>query len=95
MSDPVEHQQPFNELSEGTVSFLFTDIERSTQLLSQLGDMYAAILEQHHQLMRVVFNKWHGRVIDTQGDAFFVAFPRAMDAVRYVSMQPTKIYLGR
>ncbi|MGD9093774.1 MAG: adenylate/guanylate cyclase domain-containing protein, partial [Anaerolineales bacterium] len=84
MTDQVEHQQPFNELPEGTVTFLFTDIEGSTKLLSQLGDRYATLLDEHHDLMRSVFNKWHGREIDTQGDAFFVSFPRATEAVSAV-----------
>jgi hypothetical protein len=37
-----------DELPSGTVTFLFTDIEGSTQLLNQLGgDRYAEILEEH------------------------------------------------
>ncbi|MCB0258070.1 MAG: adenylate/guanylate cyclase domain-containing protein, partial [Anaerolineae bacterium] len=65
----------------GTVTFLFTDIEGSTQLLAQLRDQYTELLAEHHRLLREVFNRWNGREVDTQGDAFFVAFARAGDAI--------------
>jgi predicted ATPase/DNA-binding SARP family transcriptional activator len=65
----------------GTVTFLFTDIEGSTQLLADLGRAYADLLGAHHRLLRASFDPWGGQVMDTQGDAFFVAFPRARDAL--------------
>jgi class 3 adenylate cyclase/tetratricopeptide (TPR) repeat protein len=68
-------------LPSGTVTFLFTDIEGSTRLLKQLGDRYAVLLEDHHRLLREAFAQHGGQVVDTQGDAFFVAFARARDAV--------------
>jgi WD40 repeat protein/class 3 adenylate cyclase len=66
----------------GTVTFLFTDIEGSTNLLDKLGDQYAAVLATHHKIMRDALQKWNGREVDTQGDAFFVTFARALDAVQ-------------
>ena len=69
----------------GTVTFLFTDIEGSTNLLSQLGDQYATLLADHHKIMRTVIQKWNGREVDTQGDAFFVTFGRALDAIQCVA----------
>src|SRR4026207_760933 len=54
----------------GTVTFLFTDIEESTNLLDRLGDQYAAVLTEHHEIMRAAIQKWNGREVDTQGDAF-------------------------
>ncbi len=69
------------ELPTGTVTFLFTDIEGSTRLLKRLGARYADVLEEHHRLLRRVFAEFDGREVDTQGDALFVAFPRAKDAV--------------
>ena len=69
-------------LPTGTVTFLFTDIEGSTDLLQRLGDRrYAQVLEEHRRLLREAFAKGNGQEIDTQGDAFLVAFPRARDAV--------------
>jgi eukaryotic-like serine/threonine-protein kinase len=69
------------ELPTGTVTFLFTDIEGSTRLLKRLGARYANVLEEHHRLLRTALAEFDGREVDTQGDALFVAFPRAKDAV--------------
>jgi predicted ATPase/class 3 adenylate cyclase len=69
------------ELPSGTVTLLFTDIEGSTRLLHELGDRYAAVLEEHRRLLREAFTRNGGVEVDTQGDAFFVAFERAADAV--------------
>lgn len=69
----------------GTVTFLFTDIEGSTQLLHRLGEGYARVLAEQREILRVAFEKFNGREMDTQGDAFFVAFARASDAVNAVA----------
>jgi predicted ATPase/class 3 adenylate cyclase len=69
------------ELPTGTVTFLFTDIEGSTKLLDELGDAYAAALDGHRVILRKAFADHGGTEVDTQGDAFFVAFTRASDAV--------------
>jgi class 3 adenylate cyclase len=68
-------------LPEGTVTLLFTDIEGSTRLLKLLKERYADVLEDHNRLLRAAFEDAGGKEIDTQGDAFFVAFGRAQDAV--------------
>jgi YVTN family beta-propeller protein len=69
------------ELPHGTITFLFTDIEGSTRLLKQLGERYGVARADHHRLLRAAFAQHDGQEIDTQGDAFFVAFRRAKDAV--------------
>jgi predicted ATPase len=69
------------ELPTGTVTFLFTDIEGSTRLLDELRDRYAGVLAEHHRLIREAITEHGGVEVDTQGDAFFVAFTRASDAV--------------
>ncbi len=69
------------DLPAGTVTLLFTDIEGSTHLLQQMGESYANILAEHHQLLRTAFRGHHGHEVDTQGDSFFVAFTRATYAV--------------
>jgi predicted ATPase/class 3 adenylate cyclase len=68
-------------LPTGTVTFLFTDVAGSTRLLQQLGDRYAEALSQHRQLLRAAYAAHGGVEVDTQGDAFFVAFPTAPAAV--------------
>jgi class 3 adenylate cyclase len=69
-------------LPGGTVTFVFTDIEGSTQLLQELGDeAYGEVSGDHRRLVRDTFGARGGTEIDTQGDAFFFSFPRARDAV--------------
>jgi YVTN family beta-propeller protein len=70
-----------SELPVGTVTFLFTDIEGSTQLLKQLRDQYGIALEDQQRILRESFANHGGHEIDTQGDSFFVAFRRAKDGV--------------
>jgi predicted ATPase len=70
-------------LPSGTVTFLFTDVEGSTKLLHELGDeRYAKALAQHRRVLREAFTAHRGIEVDTQGDAFFVAFSTAPDALR-------------
>ena len=69
------------DLPRGTVTFLFTDIEGSTRLLKRLHDRYAVAMADHQRLLRAAFEENGGREIDTQGDAFFVVFRRAKDAL--------------
>ena len=70
-----------SELPTGTVTFLFTDIEGSTRLLEELGPRYGGVLEEHRRVLRQAFERHEGVEVDTQGDAFFVAFARATDAL--------------
>ena len=69
------------DLPSGTVSFLFTDVEGSTRLVRRLGDGYGDVLADHHRLLRAAFEQAGGEELGTAGDAFFVAFSRARDAV--------------
>ena len=89
------------ELPTGTVTFLFTDIEGSTRLLQELGDRYAEVLAEHHRELRAVWLRHEGFEVDTQGDAFFVAFGRASDAVaaaadaqRALAGGPVRVRMG-
>jgi predicted ATPase/class 3 adenylate cyclase/DNA-binding CsgD family transcriptional regulator len=68
-------------LQTGTLTLLFTDIEGSTSLLQQVGERYTQVLGECRRLLRAAFYHYHGHEVDTQGDAFFVAFARATDAV--------------
>src|ERR687897_2206598 len=77
----ARHMTPKDELPGGTVTFLFTDIEGSTRLAARLGERYVEVLADHQRLLRNAFARSGGREIATQGDAFFVVFPRAKDAV--------------
>jgi class 3 adenylate cyclase len=90
------------ELPTGTVTFLFTDVEGSTRLLDELGaEQYAEALAGHRRLLRETFVVHGGVEVDTQGDAFFVAFataPAAMAAAREgqvsLSEGPIRVRMG-
>ena len=70
------------EQPQGSVTLLFSDIEGSTQLLHALGPQrYTASLALHRQLLREAFARRGGYEVDEEGDAFFVAFGSAQDAV--------------
>jgi predicted ATPase len=89
-------------LPTGTVTMLFTDIEGSTRLVRELGtDRYTAALAEHRHELRDVFARHRGMEVDTQGDAFFVAFGRATDAVaaaeeaqRRLKASPLRVRVG-
>jgi predicted ATPase/class 3 adenylate cyclase len=89
------------ELPTGVVTLLFTDVEGSTRLLQELGDGYGAALHEHRGRLRAAFAAHGGVEVDTQGDAFFVAFGRASDAVsaavegqRALAGSPIRVRMG-
>jgi predicted ATPase/class 3 adenylate cyclase len=70
------------QLPTGTVTFLFSDIEGSTQTLQRLGaDGYARALAESQVILRAIWVAHEGGEVDTAGDGFFVAFPSAPQAV--------------
>ena len=78
----AQHHSSMRELPSGTVTFLFTDVEGSTRLLHEVGPQrYAEVLAEHRRVLREAFARHGGVEVDTQGDAFFVAFATAPGAV--------------
>src|SRR5213593_367262 len=73
------------DLPTGVVTLLFTDVEGSTRLLHELGEEYGEALQEHRRRLRAAFADHEGVEVDTQGDAFFVAFSRASNAVAAAS----------
>jgi predicted ATPase/class 3 adenylate cyclase len=67
-------------LPRGTLTFLFTDIEGSTKLLSELGTgRYHEVLEAHTDALRRAFVRGHE--VRIEGDALFVVFATAQEAL--------------
>ncbi len=69
-------------LPTGTVTFVVTDIERSTPLLRALGEGYADVLDRHRALLRDAWARWGGHEVDCRGDSFLVAFSEAAAALK-------------
>jgi predicted ATPase/class 3 adenylate cyclase len=67
-------------LPDGTVTFLFTDLEGSTRLLRSQGSAYAGLLERHRAILSGAASE--GTVFGSAGDALFVAFNDAAAALR-------------
>jgi class 3 adenylate cyclase len=63
------------------VTFLFSDIEGSTELSRRHGAAYGDLRAEHRLLLRGALEAHHGHEVDAEGDAFFVVFERATDAV--------------
>ena len=68
-------------LRSGTLTLMFSDIEGSTRLLTQLGAHYGEALSVQRSIMREEITRWHGTESGTEGDSFFVVFTSATDAV--------------
>ncbi len=74
-----------NMLPTGTVTFVFTDIEGSTQLLQKWPEEFPAMLDAHHHLIRSAFGDHGGTEIDVTGDGFFFVFTSPLEAIKAVS----------
>jgi predicted ATPase len=91
-----------HELPSGSVTLLFTDVEGSTRLLSELGaEAYDEALAEHRRVLREAFARHGGVEVDTQGDAFFYAFPSAPEAIeaagegrQALSVGPIRVRMG-
>jgi predicted ATPase len=83
------------ELPRGTVTFLFTDVEGSTRLLRELGaERYAQALAEHRRIVREACAEHGGVEVDTQGDAFFFAFPTAPGALHAARVATESLAAG-
>lgn len=66
---------PPESLPSGTVTFLFTDIEGSTNLAQQYPEALPVLLARHNAIMQHAIESNQGTVFRMAGDAFCAAFP--------------------
>ena len=65
-------------LPQGTVTFLFADVEGSTALLERLGrERYGGVLDRERELLRTAVTAGGGVEVDATGDSLLAAFPSA------------------
>ena len=69
------------DLPRGEVTFLFGDLEGSTEMLSTLGDAYIDVLAELRRIVREVTDRFAGRVVDARADECFLAFTAPSQAV--------------
>ncbi len=61
---------------DGTVTMMFSDIENSTSLNSELGDdQWVKLLDAHDRLVHTYVDRYRGHVVKSQGDGYMVVFP--------------------
>jgi class 3 adenylate cyclase len=83
------------DLPTGTVTFLFTDVEGSTRLLEEVGDeAYEEALSVHRRIVRAACQAHDGVEVDTQGDAFFFAFPEPSGALAAAQQMTERLAAG-
>ena len=81
MASELHARSPAAAHPTGTVTFLFTDIEGSTQRWERDRDAMNAALARHDALLRAAISAHGGDVFKTVGDAFCAAFVTAGDAI--------------
>lgn len=69
-------------LPSGTVTFLFTDIEGSTQLWEKYPEEMKSALAKHDAMLKEAIESNHGHVIKTTGDGIHAVFEKAIDAIQ-------------
>jgi class 3 adenylate cyclase len=81
----VEEERPDlrgHTAPDGTVTILFSDIERSTELNERLGDhRFLELLREHNEIVRDQVRVHRGFEVKSQGDGFMIAFASPSDAV--------------
>ncbi|MFN0146027.1 MAG: adenylate/guanylate cyclase domain-containing protein [Dehalococcoidia bacterium] len=66
----------------GTLTIMFTDIERSTSMVNELGERDAfQVINAHNAVLREAFREFRGREAKRIGDGFLVLFASARDAI--------------
>jgi predicted ATPase/class 3 adenylate cyclase len=68
-------------LPDGTVTFLFTDIEGSTRLWEQHPEAMKVALARHDNLLRDIIETQGGHVVKTTGDGLHAVFAQASESV--------------
>ena len=70
------------DLPTGTVTFLFTDIVRSSELWQAYPEAMEAALARHDALARSAVEEHHGHIVKMRGDGLHAVFISAVDALR-------------
>lgn len=71
------------EPDHALATVLFTDIVRSTDLASEMGDRrWRDLIDRHNTIVRSELARWRGNEVVTTGDGFLATFESPLDAIR-------------
>ena len=76
-----------SNLPTGTVTFLFTDIEGSTQLWGKYPEEMKSALAEHDSILKQALESNHGHLIKTMGDGVHAVFTTVIDAINFAVME--------
>jgi class 3 adenylate cyclase len=76
----------------GSVSIVFTDVQGSTALWESCPSDMKAAIDIHDAIMRQCYTNHHGYEINTEGDAFHLAFQHPADALAFALQAQLKLY---
>ena len=76
-----------SNLPTGTVTFLFTDIEGSTQLWEKYPEEMKSSLAEQDSILKQAIESNHGHLIKTMGDGIHAVFTTVMDAINFAVME--------
>src|SRR5262245_30759510 len=76
----MEESPPGGEASPGALTFLFTDIEGSTELWERETAAMEVALARHDEFLREAIAAEGGTIFKSAGDGFYVVFPAALPA---------------
>ena len=71
------------DLPSGTITLVFTDIQDSSEYSERYRAAYEPVRALHFNLLRDALARWNGHEVSTAGDALFVVFATASDAVQW------------
>ncbi len=83
------------KLPTGQVTFLLTDLERSTELLARLGDEYGPLLADVRRLVRAAVRSAEGHEVDARGDDLFAVFEHAPEALEAALAIQREMHAGK
>jgi predicted ATPase/class 3 adenylate cyclase len=69
------------ELPVGTISFLFTDIEQSSELARRSGSDFVRLIKTHFEIIDAAVRRASGTVVKNTGDGVFAVYERVSDAL--------------